>query len=96
VSAAKAKVYGGTVMLSIGKRRQARAIIATTSQQNVAKAFGITLGDVRGFWSVTGNPAEVEAATRRYGVPLVAPLGQPNTAADYVSLTEAKAARSPA
>lgn len=86
----KVKVYGGTTMLAMGGRRQVRAIIATSSQQNAAKAFGLTVGEVRKFWSITGNPVEVEVATSRYGVPLVAPLNGGRVAEDYICLTLAK------
>lgn len=56
----KLKVYGGLKMVSGG--RQARFIVATTSQKKAAEITGLGLPYIRGFWCVTGIAAEIEAA----------------------------------
>lgn len=58
--AKRLKVYGGMVM---NGARQSRAVIAAHNAQEVADALGnATAYYVRGYWSVTGNAKEVQAA----------------------------------
>lgn len=61
----KLKVFGG---LTIKNGKQVRTIVATTSQQKAADLVGISLGHLRDYWSVTGNPTELDVA-----------LSKPNT-----------------
>lgn len=64
--ARRLKVYGGSY------RGQHRAIIAAHNAEEVARAIGnATAYYVRGYWSVTGNAAEIEAAMAKPGVLLV-------------------------
>lgn len=58
--AKRLKVYGGLVMRG---QRQVRAVIAASNAQEVADALGnASAYYVRGYWSVTGNVKEVNAA----------------------------------
>lgn len=71
MSSPRLKVYGGQFVIA-GK--SCRAIIATTSQRNVAAVVpGASIGYIRDYWSITGNEAEVKAALERPGVLLVSP-----------------------
>ena len=87
---ARLKVWGGTAY--VGKPARPRRIIVCASSQRQAAAlvsehtWGRTsLYEFRRFWSVTGNAAELETATRdgafREGV-WVAP-GNARTSSDY-------------
>lgn len=68
--AKRLKVYGGLVMRG---SRQARAIIAAHNVQEVADANPgrCSAYYIRGYWSVTGNAKEVEAAMNAPGVLLL-------------------------
>ncbi len=61
----KLKVYGGSVIIG---RKQARAIIATTSKKEVAKIVGVTLYKIRTYWAATENKSEIDVATSNPGV----------------------------
>jgi hypothetical protein len=70
----KTKVYG--TRLSVGKAARApngscqvRCVVATTSWTEAAKAFGVTLGQLRAFASITGNATEIAVASAKPGVP---------------------------
>ena len=60
----KLKVYGGLVVRD-GKQR--RAVVATTSQREVARITEESLSYIRNFWSVTGNVSEVRDAMENPG-----------------------------
>jgi hypothetical protein len=64
------KVYGGLVMRG---HRQARAIIAAHNAQEVADAVPgrCSAYYIRGYWSVTDNAKEIEAAMASPGVLLM-------------------------
>jgi len=64
IKMAKLKVYGG---LTFVNGKQLRTIIAETSQKKASKKLGITLGDLRNYWSATGNKIEVDMATSKPG-----------------------------
>lgn len=68
--AKRLKVYGGLVMRG---HRQARAVIAAHNAQEVADALPgrASAYYVRGYWSVTGNAKEIEAAMATPGVLLL-------------------------
>lgn len=59
------KVYGGVTMWGT---TQVRTILATTSWEKAAKAIGEPVPRIRGGWSVTSNPMELETALDRPGV----------------------------
>lgn len=64
--ARRLKVYGGSY------QGQQRAIIAAYNAQEVADAHGgASAYYIRGYWSVTGNEAEIATATARPGVLLI-------------------------
>lgn len=48
-----------------------RAIVGTTSRREVARIIRASASEVANYWSETGNPQEIEAATRRPGVLLL-------------------------
>lgn len=52
------KVFGGIMRL---EGRQVRAVVAATSIAAAARAASLPDSYVRGFWSVTGHPAELDA-----------------------------------
>ena len=60
--ARKLKVFGGRIFLGHLCPRGGRAVIATTSQKKAAEIAGTSLGEIRNYWSTTGNPREVELA----------------------------------
>ena len=64
------KVYGGLVFHGA---RQVRAVIAAYNAQEVADAHPgrASAHYIRGYWSVTGNAKEVEAAMAKPGVLLL-------------------------
>jgi hypothetical protein len=64
------KVYGGLVFRG---SRQVRAVIAAHNAEEVARAHPgrCSAYYIRGYWSVTGNVKEVEAAMAQPGVLLV-------------------------
>lgn len=67
--ARRRKVYGGA---AVRKGKCVRSIIAAHNAQEVADALGnASAYYVRGYWSVTGSAAEIEAAMARPGVLLV-------------------------
>lgn len=53
--------YGGTHKL----------MVATTSQKKAADLMALPLSHVRDFGSVTGNPADVELATKHPGMVMI-------------------------
>lgn len=55
---AKTKVWGGLIMCS-GKQR--RALVKAISQAEAARRVGVSLHYFRGYWSITGNAASLEA-----------------------------------
>ena len=60
------KVWGGLIRVcSVG---QLRAVVAATSQAKAAEALGISLSELRGWWGLTGNKAELSAAISRPGM----------------------------
>ncbi|MDU4254513.1 hypothetical protein [Pseudomonas sp.] len=61
------KVYGGHTFKG---GRQARTIIAAKSMKEAAEAIGTTLTEMRAYWSVSGNPKELEIALAQPGVVL--------------------------
>lgn len=61
----KLKVFGGLTFVG---RQQVRTVVATTSQVKAAELVGVTTSYLRSYWSVTSNPAEVEAAMSQPGV----------------------------
>lgn len=61
----KLKVYGGDVIIG---HTQVRAIVATTSKEKVAEIVGITLYEIKTYWSDTRNESEVEVAMSNPGV----------------------------
>jgi hypothetical protein len=68
---AKLKVFGGNGM-SQGK--QLRTIVAVPSKKAAAEALNVSVSAISNWYSVTGNPEEVEAATEQPGVVLARPL----------------------
>lgn len=67
--ARRLKVYGGA---SVRKGKCVRSIIAAHNAQEVADALGnASAYYVRGYWSVTGNAAEIQAAMANPGVLLI-------------------------
>jgi hypothetical protein len=64
------KVYGGLVFRG---PRQVRAVIAAYNAEEVARAHPgrCSAHYIRGYWSVTGNTKEVEAAMAQPGILLV-------------------------
>jgi hypothetical protein len=62
------KVYGGIYRDGMFEHR---VIIAASSIKEVAKATGHPPCWVKTQWFVTGNPSEIDAATKQPGVPLV-------------------------
>ena len=67
--ARRLKVYGGT------NQGRGRAIIAAHNAQEVADAIHASAYYDRGYWSETGNAAEIAAAMARPGVLLIADDG---------------------
>lgn len=55
------KVWGGLVHMGIS-RGQCRTVVAATSQAKAAEALGITVSELRGWWSVSGNVGDLAAA----------------------------------
>jgi hypothetical protein len=64
------KVYGGLVFQGA---RQVRAVIAAYNAEEVARAHPgrCSAYYIRGYWSVTGNAKEVEAAMAEPGILLI-------------------------
>jgi hypothetical protein len=76
---AKLKVYGVTLIVNecppaANGCRQARCIVASTSQSKAADLFGMTIGQFRSFGCETGNAKEIEVATAEPGVVFWSPL----------------------
>lgn len=63
------KVFGGIIFRN-GK--QVRAIVATTSQKRAAELVGVSLSELRDYWSVTGNDIEMQTACSEPGRVFVA------------------------
>jgi hypothetical protein len=59
------KVWGG--LIHMGARGQCRTVVAATSQAKAAEALGCTIGEVRGWWSVSGNEDDCRAALSEPG-----------------------------
>lgn len=78
----KLKVFGG---LTIKNGKQVRTIVATTSQQKAADLVGISLGHLRDYWSVTGNPVELELALSK---PNAVFISDSTFGKDFVELTK--------
>lgn len=53
------KVFGG---MTFHKGKQVRGVIAAPSQKRAAELVGMSIGQFRQYWSVTGNSEEVRAA----------------------------------
>jgi hypothetical protein len=64
------KVFGGLVHM--GARGQCRTIVATTSQAKAAEALHCSLGELRGWWSETGNKDELATALPKPGQVFIA------------------------
>jgi hypothetical protein len=63
-----------------------RGLIATTSKAKAAQAFGVTIGRVNNYGSVTGNTVEVAIALSTPGLPwkaLHSPYGSPYLRVEY-------------
>lgn len=78
---ARLKVFGGLLMTSKGQRR---TFVATTSQVKAAALLGVTMGDMRGFWSETGNEVECALALASPGQPFQSTSS--NIGGDYVPI----------
>lgn len=53
------KVFGG---MTFHKGKQVRAVVAAPTQKRAAELVGMSVGEFRQFWSVTGNSEEVRVA----------------------------------
>jgi len=58
----KLKVYGGHMYGGKFGHRGSRVIVAAHSWKEAAKLVDTPLGHLKGFWSMTGNPWELEIA----------------------------------
>lgn len=61
---AELKVYGGLIHAG----RQRRTIVAAKSRAEVCRLTGLSDSQIKGYWSVTGNKAEIDLAMSRPGV----------------------------
>ena len=59
------KVWGGLVHM--GRRGQLRTVVAATSQAKAAEALHCSVSELRGWWSVSGNKDDCEAALSKPG-----------------------------
>ena len=59
------KVWGGLMLM--GSLGQLRTVVAATSQAKAAEALGLSLSELRGWWSVTGNKSDLAAAMSEPG-----------------------------
>jgi len=58
------KVFGG---MTFHDGKQVRAVVAAPNQKRAAELVGMSVGEFRQFWSVTGNSEEISAALSRPG-----------------------------
>lgn len=65
------KVFGG---MTFHDGKQMRAVVAAPSQKRAAELVGMSVGEFRQFWSVTGNSEEIRAALSRPGTVFGKPL----------------------
>lgn len=61
----KLKVYGGNIFV---RGVQRRAIVAASSQKEVARIIGCPLYEIREWWCETGNNRELDVALAEPGV----------------------------
>ena len=59
------KVFSGCLM---HHGKQLNTIVATHTQKEAAKLLGISLYELRNYWSETGNDIEINVATSKPGV----------------------------
>lgn len=67
------KVFGG---MTFHDGKQMRAVVAAPTQKRAAELVGMSVGEFRQFWGVTGNSEEIRAALSRPGTV----FGKPYTA----------------
>jgi hypothetical protein len=79
------RVYGGYHHVN---GRQVRCVVAGSVAQ-VAKAIHTTVYTINKYWSVTGNPVEINVAMLKPGTPFVCDKNKYNARAkDYQALDE--------
>lgn len=59
------KVFSG---LTHVRGQQVKTIVATSSQAKAAQLVGVSIGEIRDYWAVTGNSHQVETAMSQPGV----------------------------
>lgn len=65
------KVFGG---MTFHGRKQMRAVVAAPSQKRAAELVGISVGQFRQFWGITGNSEEIRVALSRPGTVFGKPI----------------------
>lgn len=67
----KLKVWHGITHRAGGSHRGNFTVVAARTQREAAAALDITLHELRGYWSVTANRDDIQAALKTPGKPVI-------------------------